>query len=293
MATPLAYRAHAKVNLFLDVLGKRRDGYHSIETIFQTVGLADELTFTERQSRISLTCSTPELETSEQNLVVRAAKLLRLRSGAGMGARIHLEKSIPIAAGLAGGSSDAAATLIALNLLWDLHWPLARLRALASELGSDVPYCTLGGTAAATGRGDRLTPLPPLPVTWFVLVHPNVTLSTARAYASPTLTHSAERPFAGKTPRFRRALRALQDGRIAEAVFNRMEDAIFPDNPRIAEIKRRLIELGCLTAAMSGSGSTVFGICSSRTQAVRIADAFAGIRTSVVSSVPASVERVL
>jgi 4-diphosphocytidyl-2-C-methyl-D-erythritol kinase len=151
----------------------------------------------------------------------------------------------------------------------------------------------MGGTVAATGRGDRLTPLPPLPATWFVLVHPNVTVSTTRAYASHALTRNSERPFAGRTRSFRSALRALEAGRIADAVFNRMEDAVFPGNPGIANIKRRLIEAGCLAAAMSGSGSTVFGVCTSRTQATRTAEGFADLRTSVVCSVPAAVERLV
>jgi 4-diphosphocytidyl-2-C-methyl-D-erythritol kinase len=293
MATPLVYRAYAKVNLYLDVRNQRRDGYHNIETIFQSVGLADELTFNERQSRISLTCSTSELDTSDQNLVVRAARLLRQRSGSKTGVRIHLEKAIPIAAGLGGGSSDAAATLIALNLLWDLQWPLARLRLLARELGADVPYCTAGGTAAATGRGDDLRPLAPLFQTWFVLVHPDATVSTARVYGGARLTHNEEKSFAGITPSFRGALRALQTGRMTDVVFNRMEAAVFPDHPYLAEIKRRLLEQGCIAAGMSGSGATLFGVCPSRERAARIAESISDCRTSVVPSVPACVERIV
>ena len=291
MTVALAYRAFAKVNLYLDVLDKRRDGYHNIETIFQSVGLADDLVFMERQSRVSLACASPDLDRGDGNLVVRAAKLLRARSGRRAGARIELVKGIPVAAGLAGGSSDASTTLIALNQLWEVGWSRARLRALARELGADVAYCIEGGTVAATGRGDALTRLPGLPPTWFVLVHPDVPVSTARVYASPGLGHSAERPFAGKTPRFRTALRALEAGDLAHAVFNRMEGPVFADHPQLADVKQRLLDHGCLAAGMSGSGATLFGLCASRRNAVGIAEAFPEYRTSVVHSVPACAER--
>ena len=292
MAVTLEYRAYAKINLYLDVLDKRRDGYHNIETIFQSVGLYDDLGFEERESRVSLTCSMPELETGEQNLVIAAARLLRERTGCRLGARIHLEKGIPIAAGLAGGSSDGAATLVALNHLWELGWSSAQLYNLALELGSDVPYCTVGGTVAATRRGEELIRLDPLPDTWFVLLHPDVTVSTARVYSSPQLTHSPERPFAGKTPSFRKALRKLERGDIVGVLFNRMEGPVFEDQPHLAEVKQRLLEYGCVGAAMSGSGATLFGVCTSRKHATRVADSLSDYCTSVVSTVPTCVERI-
>lgn len=161
MPTDIAYRSYAKINLYLDVLGRRRDDYHNIETIFQSVDLADELFFSDQPSRITLVCSVPELGTVESNLVYRAATLLKERTGCPLGARIQLEKRIPIAAGLAGGSSNAAATLVALNTLWNLRLTANAIRTLALELGSDVPYCTVGGTMAAMRRGEDLRPLPP------------------------------------------------------------------------------------------------------------------------------------
>ncbi len=292
MAVTLAYRAYAKINLYLDVLNKRRDGYHDIETIFQSVSLADELVFSERQSRLSLACSLPELDSGDENLVMRAAKLLRQRSGCRLGARIRLVKAIPIAAGLAGGSSDAATALLALNHLWELGWSRAQLHTLAQELGSDVPYCIVGGTVAATRRGDELRSLEPLPTTWFVLLHSDVSVSTTRVYSSPKLTRRQDKPFAGRTPTFRKTLRALESGHLEQVVFNRMEGPVFANHPHLANVKRRLLDSGCLAAAMSGSGATLFGVCTSRKHATRIADSFTDYKTSVVCSVPTCVERI-
>lgn len=292
MPTVISYRSYAKVNLFLDVLRRRRDGYHNIETIFQTVGLADELYFTEQASRIALWCSDPDLDVSDANLVYRAALLLKERTGCAKGVRIQLEKHIPLSAGLAGGSGNAAATLIALNHLWELRLTDGQIRALALELGSDVPYCTVGGTVAAWGRGERLRPLLPLKETWFVLVHPDISVSASRAYNSPLLEFAEERPFAGWTRSFRRAVHLVEHGHWAQAVFNRMEGPVFAGHPNLVAAKHRLLEEGCVAAAMSGSGSTVFGICAGQREALGIAQAFDEYRTSVVSSVPRAVERI-
>ncbi len=292
MPTAITYCSYAKLNLYLDVLGRRRDGYHNIETVFQTVSLADALAFTDEPSRVSLKCSSPELANTESNLVYRAAMLLKERTGCTLGARIQLDKNIPIAAGLAGGSGNAAATLVALNTLWDLRLGRGQIHELALEIGSDVPYCVTGGTVAATRRGEEMESLPPIPDTWFVLVHPALAVSASRVYNSPRLAYSAERPFAGRTPRFRAAIRASQAGDFAAAVFNRMEDPVFAGHPQLAEVKRQLLDLGCVAAAMSGSGPTLFGVCKGKNAATRVADAIKDYRTSVVRTVQAGVERV-
>jgi 4-diphosphocytidyl-2-C-methyl-D-erythritol kinase len=289
--TAVAYRSYAKINLYLDVLGRRRDGYHDIETIFQSVSLADELTFTEESSRISLVCSAPELDTAESNLVYRAAMLLKERTGCPHGAQIRLDKRIPIAAGLAGGSGNAAATLVALNILWDLRLTPGQIREFAFDLGSDVPFCVTGGTVAAARRGEEMRSLPPLRRQWFVLLHPAMAVSASRVYNSPYLEYSHERPFAGRTPRFRKVIRFLQQGDLARVVFNRMEVPVFAGHPQLAEAKRKLLERGCIAAAMSGSGPTLFGVCRTRTEARKIADRFDDYRTSIVSGVPAGLER--
>lgn len=291
MTTDLTYRSYAKINLYLDVLRRRRDGYHDIETIFQTVSLFDELTFAEEPRRIAVTCSSPDLDTGEGNLVYRAAALLRNRFAVNRGVRVHLEKRIPIAAGLAGGSGNAAATLVALNVLWNLRCPPEELRAIALELGSDVPYCTLGGTAFAVRRGEDLTPLPALRDGWFVLLHPPIAVSAARTYNHPLLTRSEEQPFASKTPSFRNALRRLAAGEAATVIFNRMETPVFHDFPHLAAAKHRLLSAGCAAAAMSGSGPTLFGLCASRRQAVKVAESFPEFASSVVQPVPVGVER--
>ena len=292
MSSQLLYRSYAKINLYLDVLKRRRDGYHNIETIFQTVDLCDELSFAEEPHRIAITCSTPDLDTGEGNLVYKAAALLRGKYAVRQGARIHLEKHIPIAAGLAGGSGNAAAALIALNVLWDLRLPAEILRAHALELGSDVPYCTLGGAALATGRGEQLAPLPPLKSGWFVLLHPPIAVSAARTYNHELMTRNEETAFAGRTRSFRRALRHHARGDFAQLVFNRMETPVFHDFPHLAEAKHRLLEAGCTAAAMSGSGSTLFGVCAAKRDAGRVAEQFPEFRTSVVKPVPVGVERI-
>lgn len=292
MPTAITYRSYAKINLYLDILNKRRDGFHNIETIFQTVSLADTLRFEDRRSRISLSCSNPELHTGEGNLVFRAAMLLRRRSGCRLGARITVEKRIPLAAGLAGGSGNAAATLIALNVLWDLRWPIGRLLRLGLELGSDVPFCLLGGTMAATRRGEELARLAPLNDTWFVLAHPPIAISASHIYTHPDLGHNPEKPFAGRTPSLRRAIGKLAQGDLPGLIFNRMEPPVFNDYPQLVDLKQRLLDLGCTAAAMSGSGSTIFGLAPDKRTATRIAESISDYRTSVVSTVPLGIERI-
>lgn len=291
MATSVVYESFAKINLYLDVVARRRDGYHDIETVFQTVNLSDRLSFTERDGGILLDCDAPELGGVDTNLAYRAATLLQDRTGCTKGVHVRLEKRIPIAAGLAGGSGNAAAALIALNDLWELRLSRGDLQRLALELGSDVPYCLVGGTMAATGRGEEMMALEPLPQTWFILVHPPVSVSTARVYGSPRLRVSDSPRFAGRTAAFRKALYALEKGRLEEVVFNRMEEVVFPDHQTLAEVKCLLLEKGCTAAAMSGSGPTLFGVCESRRQASRLAEDLTGLRTTVVSSVPFGVER--
>ncbi len=285
-------RSYAKINLYLDVLRRRRDGYHNIETIFQTVGLCDELSFADDPSgRISLTCSKPGLETGDTNLVCRAAALLRGHTGCSRGAVLHLEKNIPIAAGLAGGSGNAAAALVGLNALWNLELTAERLQTLALQLGSDVPYCLLGGLMAGTLRGEELAPLHAPHPWWYVLVHPPLAVSTAQAYNHPLLEKNTEPPVAGRTKSFRRAIDALAAGEIGEAVFNRMERPVFAMHPVLAEIKARLLDAGCLSAAMSGSGPTMFGVCAGESEARRIAESMGSTwRARTVAASPEGLE---
>lgn len=261
------WRSYAKINLYLDVLRRRRDGYHNIETVFQSVSLYDELAFSEHPEDIVLTCSLPGLDTGASNLICRAAALLKKSTGCTKGARIHLQKNIPLAAGLAGGSGNAAAALAALNRLWQLELPPARLLACARKLGADVSFCLSGGTQAATLKGEVLYPLPPLPPVFFVLIHPDIQVSTPFIYTHPLLRRSNARPVAGLSSSFRRALRALKKNNWQHLVFNGMEAPAFSEYPQLAELKEQLMERGCDAAAMSGSGPTLFGLFELREKA--------------------------
>ena len=288
----MTYRSYAKINLYLGVLNRRRDGFHNIETIFQTVSLFDELVVEPVREGIVLECSNPALPCDSGNLVYRAAEMMREEHGVTSGVRLLLRKSIPLAAGMAGGSGNAAATLIALNEVWDLQLPLARLRTMALALGSDVPYCLHGGTMAATRRGEELAVLDPLPETWIVLVHPRLEVSAGSVYSSPLLRRSAEPPFAGRTRSFRRVLRALHAGDIPGAVHNAMEAAVFSRHPELSDLKGRLLTLGCAAAAMSGSGPTVFGLARSKSHAEEVAGHLSERNASIVCPVPQGVRRI-
>ena len=186
---PLAvcYRSYAKLNLYLDVLERRPDGYHDIETILQTVSLADTLEVSTAVEDITLICSDSAAGPAKENLAYRAAMLLRDRCGIRRGAHMVLDKRIPVAAGLAGGSGNAAAALAALNELWELRLSQTELAALGLELGSDVPYCLIGGTVAARGRGEILRPLEPLAPAWFLLLHPELRIGAGEVYSHPRL----------------------------------------------------------------------------------------------------------
>lgn len=188
MAT-LSLKAPAKVNLTLEAVGRREDGYHEIASVLQTVGLFDVLTF-EPAAELSLQCDRPELA-SDDNLVIRAADLLKTAAGYTKGAAITLEKKIPVSSGLGGGSSDAAATLTGLNDLWGLGMSNDDLMPIAARLGSDVPFFLRGGTAMAQGRGERLRPLPPADLEWLVVLCPAIHVSdkTASLYGRLTPAH--------------------------------------------------------------------------------------------------------
>lgn len=290
-SAPARYAANAKINLYLSVIDRRPDGYHDIETIFQTVGLADELQVTLVADYVTLSCNVPALE-GDDNLALRAAKLLRDRHAPGRGARIALTKRIPVAAGLAGGSTDAAAALVALNELWQTNLSDDRLRSVGAEIGSDVPFLIAGGTARGIGRGEVVQALDPLKEWWFVLLHPALEVSAARVYNHPALRKSREERIEGITPSFEGVLGAVARGAIADVLYNAMEIPVFLEYPELAVLKQRLLDAGCAGALMSGSGPTLFGLCKDRAHAVRVAAQFTGVATSVVSTVPAGVARV-
>jgi 4-diphosphocytidyl-2-C-methyl-D-erythritol kinase len=252
-------RASAKVNLALEVLGKRGDGYHEIATVLQAVDLFDRLTV-ETADTLLLHADDPELPTDEGNLVMRAARLLQKTAGIEKGARIELQKRIPVAAGLGGGSSDAAATLWGLNRLWGLRWPRARLQELAVELGMDVPFFLGTGRAVARGRGERLQTLPAGGGYALVLVNPRAPLSTREVYGRVPVGWHAE---ATGTARVIEALRRRNVATLAAALTNNLERVVEPVLPVIGRMKAALLAAGALGAIMSGSGPTVFGLARS------------------------------
>jgi 4-diphosphocytidyl-2-C-methyl-D-erythritol kinase len=286
------YRAYAKLNLYLAVIDRRPDGFHDIETVFQTVGLADEIRLSAAPLAVTLECNLSELE-GEDNLALRAARLLRERHAPGRGAHLSLSKRIPVAAGLAGGSTDAAATLVGLNELWETGLSEAALQGLGAELGSDVPFLVRGGTVAGTGRGEVLRPLESIRESWFVLLHPPIEVSAGRVYNHAELRKSREERMGGITSSFEGILAAMSRGAIADVMYNAMEIPVFLEYPELAVLKQRLLDAGCAGALMSGSGPTLFGLCKDRAHAERIAARFTGVATSVVSTTPAGSQRVV
>lgn len=250
----------------LEVLGKRQDGYHELATVLQGVDLFDELLLEEAEE-ITLRSEAPGVPTDERNLALRAARLLQEAAGVRRGAKITLRKRIPVAAGLGGGSSDAAATLWGLNRLWKLRWPGQRLAALGAQVGTDVPFALLGGRALATGRGEILEPLPDAPSLALVLVNPNFPLTTREVYerVPPDLAGDGSR-----AQILIRALTTRQPSRVAATLYNSLESIVEAGYPAVARMKAALMGAGALGAAMSGSGPTVFGVARSQDHARQI-----------------------
>lgn len=288
MSDTFTYEAPAKLNLYLDVISRRDDGYHDIETVFQTISLWDRLTFSPGGTRTQLTVSGIKVPVSSDNLILKAAALLEKAAGRKSPVAIHLEKRIPVAAGLGGGSSDAAATLLALNRIWNLNWDGRKLARLASELGADVPYFLKGGTLVAVGRGDETIRSFQCRQAWFVLVFPPFGLSTREVYTHPALKCSHRSALGSVSPECRRAAAAWQKRRWSDTLYNALELPALALRPELGEIKERLLREGCAGALMSGSGSTVFGVCPGRAEASAAAEAMerAGYATMVVSSAP-------
>jgi 4-diphosphocytidyl-2-C-methyl-D-erythritol kinase len=257
-ARRLVLSAAAKVNLVLEILGRRDDGYHEIATVMQTVDLADRLVL-EDALDLALRADSAEVPVDGGNLAMRAAVALREKAGVSRGARMTLQKRIPVAAGLGGGSADAAAALVGLNRLWGLRWSRARLEELAVTLGMDVPFFLRGGVALATGRGERLAPARGRGLA-LVVVNPRAGLSTAEAYGRVTPALYTD---GGRARAMVAALAGGRPARIAECIYNGLEGAVTPQFPQIRAMKAALLAAGALGVGMSGSGPTVFGVARS------------------------------
>lgn len=264
----------AKLNLYLDVSGRRLDGYHEIVTVMQTTDLHDRLLLEEgAPGEVAMACDAVSLPVDARNLCVRAAEAMRLRAASGKGVRIALGKRIPIAAGLGGGSSDAAGVLRGLNRLWGAGLGPGELAEMAAGLGSDVPFFLAGGTARCAGRGERIVAIAGAPRLAFVLVTPPIAVSTANVYAALEATPPARPADEGG---FLRALRSGDLRRLAALLYNRLEDAPGPHRGEVERLKRLLIGHGALGAAMSGSGPSVFGLAADLGEARGIAERIAG-----------------
>ena len=251
-------QAFAKINLGLDVLGKREDGYHEVRMIMQTIRMYDQLDMRKSvEPGIHLTTNKKYIPVDENNLVWRAAKLMMDTCGIIEGVSIHLHKVIPVAAGMAGGSSDAAATLVGMNRLFHCGLSKEKLMELGVQIGADVPYCVLRGTALAEGIGEKLTVLSPMPDCWILIGKPGISVSTKYVYTTLDLNTDTVHPDIDGMKK------ALEDGNlygITERMGNVLQDVTIPAYPEVERIKEQMKTLGAVNAMMSGSGPTVFGI---------------------------------
>jgi len=256
--------AQAKVNLSLDVLGKREDGYHEMQMVNHSIALQDTLTFESCPNGVALTSNIQGIPLGENNLVLIALRKLQKCFDVNKGIKIHLEKRIPHEAGLAGGSSDAAATLKGLNTLWELGLSTEELLDIGVTVGADVPYCLLGGTALVEGIGEKITPLLSMKKLYVVVVKPNMNISTPWAFKSLDLGVIQTRP---DIPRVIHSLETEDYRGLSHAMGNVFEPVITGKYPEINEIKNDLISLGAVASIMTGSGPTVIGYFVKKTSA--------------------------
>jgi len=248
----LTLRAPSKINLCLNVLGKRPDGYHELEMVMQAVGLYDEVTVRLAASGITVTTDSSAVPGGEGNIAWRAARELLERSGSQAGIAVEIKKTIPVAAGLGGGSSDAAAVLVACNRLFRTGLDREALAAIGTRLGMDVPFFLYGPTALARGRGEVLTSLPPPPKFWVLLVNPGFETSTAWVYKNLNFGLTKKGDCTN--------IAGLNVSQIAGSLHNDLETVTAAAHPAIGEMEQALREAGALGVRMSGSGPTVFGI---------------------------------
>lgn len=269
MAQPLQLKAYAKVNLGLDVIGKRADGYHEVRMIMQTVKLYDRITMEKNDSgKIILSTNLPYLPVNEKNLVYRAIDMIRQAYNLSEGVTVNIVKRIPVAAGMAGGSSDAAAAFVGMNQLFELGITQQKLMEFGVKLGADIPYCIMRGTALSEGIGEILTPLPPIPNCWFLIVKPTFSMSTKFVYEN---LHLDEIPVHPDIDGMKDALYNRDLTGVTDRMENVLEQVTQLHYPAIGEIKEIMRREGALNALMSGSGSTVFGIFKSKELAEKAA----------------------
>jgi 4-diphosphocytidyl-2-C-methyl-D-erythritol kinase len=267
-------KAPAKINLSLDVLYKRPDGYHEVEMVMTTVDLADRLEMSDLdRDTIIISSQAGYIPLDEKNLAFQAARLMKERYHVNRGVYIHLDKKIPIAAGLAGGSTDAAATLRGLNRLWDLQIPLEQLQKLGEELGSDVPFCVSGGTALAKGRGEVIEPIDSQIQCWVILAKLPISVSTADIYGRLRAEKVTSRP---NTLSVVKAIKNNQFEQLCSHLSNVLEEVTFTLYPEVKQLKDCMEKLGAEGMLMSGSGPTVFGLVSKEAKIPKIYNGLKG-----------------
>lgn len=260
--------APAKINLFLEVLGKRPDGYHELETVMQEIDLADTITLEETEGGIELSCTDSDVPCDQSNLVWKAARVFQKETGVEKGVRAHLVKRIPVAAGLGGGSSDAAATLKGLNTLWEAGLSETRLMEMGAQIGSDVPFFIKGGTALCTGRGEIVTPLRVRHRFSYIILYPEIRVSTAEIYNNLKIGLTREKKDVNLTCK---ALLSDNANALNGSLFNRLEEVAFELYPELRGF-RELLE-GYLPGGgvlLSGSGSAIYGHCEKQEEAENV-----------------------
>lgn len=266
-------KAPAKINLTLDVLHKRPDGYHEVEMIMTTVDLADRIGLEIREDGAIHILSVDRFVPNDyRNLAYQAAKILKEMYNVKHGVSIKIEKNIPVAAGLAGGSSDAAATLKGLNTLWGLGLTLDELAQIGTKIGSDVAFCVYGGTALATGRGEKIKELPSPPNCWVILAKPTLGVSTADIYSNLKINEISH----PDTNRMIRAIKEKNFDLMCASVGNVLEDVTLKLYPEVAGLKEQMQRFGADAVLMSGSGPTVFGLVNQESRVQRIYNGLRG-----------------
>ncbi|RYL88205.1 4-(cytidine 5'-diphospho)-2-C-methyl-D-erythritol kinase [Sporolactobacillus sp. THM7-4] len=271
-------KAPAKINLSLDVLGKRNDGYHEVRMVMTTIDLADRVECESLpEDRIAVHSSVPYVPEDDKNFAWQAAKLIKDKYSIHRGVEIMIKKQIPVAAGLAGGSSDAAATIRALNRLWKLGMTCEEMLEVARKIGSDVAFCIKGGTALATGRGEKIHELPPLPPCWVVLVKPGVSVSTAQIYKDwdhqPAVHPDVDAMID--------AIMRRDFSAICRSLGNTLEAVTMKKVPEISRIKGHMRQIGAEGILMSGSGPTVFGLTRHESRMQRLLNGMKGYCSQV------------
>lgn len=258
--------AHAKINLFLDVVSKREDGYHNLETVFHSIGLHDDVILRERPTNgITVSCDHPDVPTDQTNIAYRAAASISHAVNGIGGLEIHIIKRIPVAAGLAGGSANAAAVLLGVNALYGLGLSINKLMKIGAKLGADVPFCIHGGAAVGTGIGDKLNLLPPLNDVTILLINSGLTLSTAEVFNNLHIPLTKQE---NRSIIIRQCIEKCDVIGVGKNLYNFFEKQVFHKHPELEILKTELVtQTGCYGALMSGSGATLYAIMSDKSTA--------------------------